>query len=109
MGLHGFSFGTVQRGTIRTYQVSGGGFGSSKVTGLPVWENPKVQVMFQIFGGSKEKQAIVVAEAYTNLRTGIDFSFISFDLLEGRSGFQGENPSVIVYGDESGMKIRNDM
>jgi len=109
MGLTGFTLSPVQTGTIRTYQIEGGHFGSSKISGFPAWKVPKVQVMFQVWGGSKEKQAIVVAEAYTDFYTRRQFSFISFDLLEGKSGFQGDNPTVIVYGDDSQIKVRNDM
>lgn len=109
MGLHGFSFGTVQTGTIRTYQIDGGRFDVSKVTGFPIWKPPMVQIMFQVWGGSNEKQAVVVAEAHRTFRGSVEFDFVCFDLLERKSGFQGENPSVIVVGDESKMKVRDDM
>jgi len=109
MGLTGFTFSTVQTGTIRTYQIEGGYFSTSKASGLPSWKKPKVQVMFQVWGGSNEKQGIVVAEAYTDFNTQRKFTFISFDLLQGKSGFQGDNPTIIVHGDESLMKVRNDM
>ena len=109
MGLHGFTFGIAQTGTIRAYQIQGGNFGISRTTGFPVWISPTVQLMFQVWGGSKEKQAIVCAEAYTNLAGQLKFTFISFDLLQGKSGFQGDNPTVIVYGDESKLNVRNDL
>ena len=109
MGLSGFTFSTVQTGTIRTYQIEGGHFATSRSSGFPVWKKPKVQVMFQVWGGSNEKQGIVVAEAFTDYNAQRKFTFVSFDLLQGRSGFQGDNPTVIVYGDESLMKVRNDM
>jgi hypothetical protein len=109
MGLKGFTFSTVQTGTIRTYQIEGGHFTTSKVSGFPTWKKPKVQVMFQVWGGSNEKQGIVVAEAFTDLDTRRKFTFVSFDLLQGKSGYQGDNPTIIVHGDESLLKVRNDM
>lgn len=109
MGLSGFTFSSVQRGTIRAYQIEGGHIATSKSSGFPRWKHPKVQVIFQVWGGSHEKQGVVVAEAYTDYNTQRKFTFVSFDLLQGKSGFQGDNPTILVVGDESKMQIRNDM
>lgn len=110
MGLTGFAFGSIQTGTVRTYQIEGGHFVRSDTTGLPVWAKPKLQLMFQIWGGSNERQAIVCCEAITKPTTTVrEFTFVSFDLLEARSGVQGKNPTVIVVGDESKVKVRDDL
>lgn len=109
MGLTGFTFATMQTGTIRTYQHFGGTFGRSETSGFPAWQNPRVQLMYQVWGGSHEKQAIVVTEAYTKWTGQTVFNFVSFDLLEGKAGNQGNNPTVLVVGDASQLKIRNEM
>lgn len=110
MGLTGFSFGSVQTGTVRTYQMDGGRFVKSETTGLPVWSRPRIQLMFQIWGGSNERQAVVCCEAFTKTSTtGREFSLVSFDLLESKSGDQGNNPTILVVGDSSKLAVRNEL
>ena len=110
MGLSGLSYGSVQTGTLRVYQIEPGGLTQASTTGLPSWTRPKIQLMFQVWGGANGKQAVVCCEASTKpTNTAREFSFLSFDLLEKRSGDQGKNPTILVVGDESNMHIRNDL
>jgi len=100
MGADSFRTSQIQTGVFRAYEYTPGHFGMAS-SSLLAWKKPKMEVIYQIWGGD-EKQAVVCVSASKDWKGTYFFDLISVDLLGAKAP-----PTILVEGSEKDLEIRN--